>query len=317
MPYAWVGVRSLALAPEEREMLEHPAVVGVILFTRNFESPIQLRALCQSILAIRSTFWIGVDQEGGRVQRFKGPDFTDVLPMRQWGARWSEQPWATEKAFYQAICQQSRELAAYGITTNFTPVLDLDLGISEVIGERSLGKTPAQVTRLGQIVLAAQTAAKMWGVGKHFPGHGAVAVDSHQALPRDTRERAAILADAAPFRALLPYLRGLMPAHVIYEAIDSLRPASCSRRWLREIVRDDWGYRGLIISDDMDMGGAASQGSPVERAGIALEAGCDILLLCNDFSAIETILSAIPMSLDSASAARVQRLIQDFASQES
>ncbi|OGT63528.1 MAG: hypothetical protein A3J38_01025 [Gammaproteobacteria bacterium RIFCSPHIGHO2_12_FULL_45_9] len=316
MGYAWVGVRSVTLTPEDREMLAHPAVVGVILFARNFENVAQQTALCQSILAIRPTFWIGVDQEGGRVQRFRGPGFTDTPSMQHYGEAWQSQPADTERGLYQAIYQQSVELAVCGITTNFSPVLDLNLGVSAVIGARSFGSDPTQVARLGQIVLAAQTAAGIWGVGKHFPGHGAVAVDSHVGLPHDTRDALTVLADAAPFRALVPYLRGIMPAHVVYEAIDPDRPASCSRRWLRDILRAEWGYRGLVISDDMDMGGAVSQGSPIERAGLALEAGCDILLLCNDFSAIGSVLSAIPTPLDHYSAARVQHIVQNFASQQ-
>jgi beta-N-acetylhexosaminidase len=272
-----------ALAEDDVRRLRHPAVGGVILFARNFESPAQLQALTQDIRALREPqLLIGVDHEGGRVQRFR-EGFTALPPMRAFGQLWDRDRDAGGAAARAAGYVIGAELAAHGLDFSFTPVLDLDYGASSVIGDRALHYDPLAVGALAAALIGGLAEGGMGAVGKHFPGHGYAAADSHVAVPTDPRPLAEILR-----KDLLPYgpaiqagLAGVMPAHVIYPQVDA-EPAGYSRVWLQQILRRRLGFEGLVFSDDLSMEGASTAGGVAERARAALEAGCDMVLLCND-----------------------------------
>lgn len=277
-----VDVAGTSLAPHERERLRHPLVGGVILFRRNFESREQLARLCGEIHALRSPpLLVCVDQEGGRVQRFRGPGFVGSGPMRELGRLWDENPRAACRRAVATGRVLGSELRAVGVDLSFTPVLDLDWGRSAVIGDRALHRDPDVVTTLARSLMHGLLLAGMANCGKHFPGHGYAEADSHVALPRDERTLDELLAeDIAPYEWLGETLLSVMPAHVVYPAVDPL-PAGFSRRWLQDILRGRLGYRGLIFSDDLTMEGASVAGDIVGRAAAALDAGCDMVLVCN------------------------------------
>ena len=271
-----------ALAAAEGELLRHPLVGGVILFARNFESPRQLAALTAEIRALRSpALLIGVDQEGGRVQRFQ-EGFTRLPPMRSLGGCWEKDPREARALAEAAGYVIAAELRAHGVDFSFAPVLDVDFGASSVIGDRAFSQQPAVIAELAGELIAGLAAGGAASVGKHFPGHGYVRADSHLEVPVDERELAEIdAADLVPYRALIARgLKAVMPAHVIYPRVDRL-PAGFSRTWLKEILRKRLGFGGMIFSDDLSMEGASVAGGVHERAQAALEAGCDMLLLCN------------------------------------
>ena len=277
-----VDVAGTGLQPHERERLLHPLVGGVILFSRNFQSREQIASLCADIHALRTPpLLVCVDQEGGRVQRFRGTGFSDSGPMRELGRLWDESPREACRravAVGQAI---GSELRAVGVDLSFTPVLDLDWGRSAVIGDRALHRDPDVVTTLARSLMHGLLLAGMANCGKHFPGHGFAEADSHVALPRDGRALDELLADdAAPYEWLGETLLSVMPAHVVYPAVDP-QPAGFSRRWLQDILRRRLGYRGLIFSDDLTMEGASVAGDILARAEAALGAGCDMVLVCN------------------------------------
>lgn len=287
-----LDVAGLTLADDDRKRLMHPAVGGVILFARNYDTPRQLRLLTDEILALRDPApLIAVDHEGGRVQRFRD-GFSELPPMRTLGERWDRDPRA-------AVAEAERwghiiatELGAHGVDFSFTPVLDLDHGQSSVIGDRAFHRHPQAVIELGQALSRGLRAAGAAAVGKHFPGHGYVAADSHFETPRDDRALALLERDdLLPFSALIDAgLEGIMPAHVVYPAIDGL-PAGFSKIWLREILRGRMGFDGMIFSDDLSMAGAGVAGDIVDRADAALAAGCDMVLVCNDAPAADMLLS--------------------------
>lgn len=285
-----LGVVGLELTPEDRERLCHPETGGVILFARNYQEPAQVQALVQSIRALRQPeLLLAVDHEGGPVQRFR-QGFTLLPAMRRLGERYAQEPglalqWARDVGRVLAA-----ELRAVGLDFSFAPVLDREIGISQVIGERAFHAQPDRIVRLAGEVLTGMAEAGMVGVGKHFPGHGAVTADSHAELPSDLRPLAEIEAtDLAAFLPLLPRLGGIMPAHVRYDAVDAL-PAGFSPYWLQTLLRTQWRFTGAIFSDDLGMGGAEGLGPPGQRAWAALDAGCDMVLICNDFLAMEHIL---------------------------
>lgn len=271
------------LTPEDRQLLRQPEVGGMILFARNTESPAQVRELVRSIRALRPDMLIAIDQEGGRVQRLR----RDVLRLPALG-RIAECAAAQQQQLAEAAAWlMATEMLACGIDISFAPVLDLDYGRSQVIGDRSLGADPQQVSRLGKAYIQGLQQAGMAATGKHFPGHGWAEADSHFDLPIDERSEAAIReSDLQPFAALAPLLDGIMPAHVVYPAVDSL-PAGFSRRWLQDILRTELGFRGVIFSDDLTMAGAHAVGGMAERVDAALASGCDMLLVCNDRAAAE------------------------------
>jgi beta-N-acetylhexosaminidase len=274
-------VRGLELDTPERDILRHPGVGGVILFARNFESPGQLRRLTSEIRALRDpSLLVAVDHEGGRVQRFR-EGFTAIPPMRRIGGLAGDGKAACAAAEAAGFVLAT-ELRSHGIDFSFTPVLDVDYGESTVIGDRAFSSSPELIAECAGALLRGMIGAGMAGVGKHFPGHGHVRADSHVAVPVDDRDFSAIeSADLLPYIRLIPRgLAGVMPAHVIYPKVDS-RPAGYSEIWLRRILRGQLGFDGMIFSDDLSMEGASVAGDIVARGKAALEAGCDMVLVCN------------------------------------
>jgi beta-N-acetylhexosaminidase len=287
-----LGVEGLSLTGADRARLSDSRVGGVILFRRNFESSAQLRALTASIRALRAGLLIGVDHEGGRVQRFRSVEFSAIPPMRSLGEQWERDPQAASEAAFEHGITIARELRAHDVDFSFAPVLDLDYAASAVVGDRAFHPDPIVVADLAGSLLRGLRAGGCAGVGKHFPGHGFVAVDSHVDLPVDPRPLDAILAaDVVPFAALIQQdLEAIMPAHIVYPAVDP-RPAGFSRVWIGDILRGRLGFDGLVFSDDLEMAGAHAAGDIVARADAALAAGCDIVLVCNDFGAIDDLLA--------------------------
>ena len=276
-------VAGLELTAEDVQRLQHPLIGGVILFARNFASPAQLKKLTASIHALREPrLPIAVDHEGGRVQRFR-EGFTSIPPMRSLGLRWDSSPQQATRLAESVGYVIAAELINHGVDFSFAPVLDVDWGESGVIGDRALHKDPAVIAELGRALTVGMANAGMAAVGKHYPGHGFVRADSHHEIPMDDRSFEEIdKADLVPFRALARQgLSAVMPAHVIYASVDS-KPAGFSSKWLKDILRGKLGFDGLIFSDDLSMEGASSAGGVTQRAHAALNAGCDMVLLCND-----------------------------------
>lgn len=273
----------------DRHILRQPEVGGIILFARNTESPAQVRELVKSIRAVRPDMMIAIDQEGGRVQRLRN----GVLRLPALGDVAALPPDQAKQAATAAAWVMATEMLACGIDISFAPVLDLDYGRSAVIGNRSLGGDPKQVIRLATAYIQGLRQAGMAATGKHFPGHGWAEADSHFALPVDERSEQEIRAsDLQPFEALASQLDGIMPAHVVYPAVDTL-PAGFSRRWLQDILRAEMAFDGVIFSDDLTMAGAHAVGGMRERVDAALHSGCDMLLVCNDRGAAEQALAHV------------------------
>jgi len=288
-----LDVAGTELEGEDRDLLAHPLVDGLILFARNYEEPEQLRALVRSARAIRPDLLVAVDQEGGRVQRLRD-GFTRIPPMAGLARRYAENPDLGQAEAAALGRLMAEEVRGLDIDISFAPVLDLDYGCSTVIGDRSFGGAPETVIDLAGAWIAGMDAAGMAATGKHFPGHGAVAADSHTELPVDERSLDEIRArDLRPFIALRDQLAGIMPAHVLYPAVDEQRPAGFSPCWLRDLLRGELGYAGVIFSDDLAMAGADGAGGPAERAEAALEAGCDRVLVCNDRGAAITVVQRL------------------------
>ena len=297
------------LTNEAREILRHPLVGGVILFKRNFESLAVLRELTFDIHSLRQPpLLIAIDHEGGRVQRFRH-GFTVLPPMRTLGTLWDIDPQRALEAAAAAGYVLAAELRACGLDLSFTPVLDLDYGTSEIIGNRALHSDPAAVTALATALITGLRRAGMASVGKHFPGHGFVVADSHVAIPVDTRPAQALYPDLAPYRDHRRMdLAAVMPAHVIYENLDP-HPAGFSSYWLRYVLRGELGFDGVIFSDDLSMEGASIAGGFVERADAALAAGCDMVLVCNNPDAAGLLLREWKPQYDPVSARRLQELL--------
>jgi len=274
-----------ALDAADRRRLAHPLVGGVILFARHWQSRRQLTELCAEIKSLRPDVLICVDHEGGRVQRFRTDGFTHLPPMRALGELWMRDALAATDAATATGFVLAAELRACGVDLSFTPVLDLDHGASGVIGDRAFHRDARVATMLAKSLMHGLLLAGMANCGKHFPGHGFVKADSHTAVPVDRRSLKAILADdALPYGWLSTSLGAVMPAHVVYPKVDA-RPAGFSERWLKDVLRQQLGFNGAIFSDDLSMEGARHVGgvalSYPEAAALALGAGCDLVLLCN------------------------------------
>jgi beta-N-acetylhexosaminidase len=304
-----VDVAGTQLTPDDIDVLRHPLVGSVILFTRNYQNPQQITALCAAIRAVRTPhLLIAVDQEGGRVQRFR-EGFTRLPAARLLGRRFDADRREGLLAAHSVGWLMAAELRSVGVDFSFAPCVDLDYGLSEVIGDRAFHSDPDAAGALAAAYLAGMREAGMAAVAKHFPGHGAVTADSHVALPVDRRELADMEPDLRPYRLLIDnQLPGLMVAHVEYPAVDAL-PASLSKRWIGEILRGSLGFHGCVFTDDLTMAGAAAFGPPAERVRRAAEAGCDVLMICNDRPAVLEVLRAVePDICTPASQARLVRM---------
>jgi beta-N-acetylhexosaminidase len=304
-----LDVAGKVLTAEDEKRLRHPLVGGVILFARNYESPSQLAELTAAIRAVRTPpLLISVDHEGGRVQRFR-TGFTKIPPMRELGKVWDAHPKKARHLAEQAGWVLAAELRAHGIDFSFTPVLDVDYGSSGVIGDRAFHSEPQAIAELAHSLMLGMKKAGMATVGKHFPGHGFVKADSHLEIPVDEREFADIeLCDLIPFRQMVDFgLAAVMPAHVIYPKVDP-RPAGFSKVWLKDILRGQLGFEGCIFSDDLSMEGATVAGGIVQRAEAALNAGADMVLVCNKPESADELLAGLKWEMSPASKARLAHM---------
>jgi len=306
-----LDVQSTSLSQEDKEIIQHPLVGGLILFTRNYQSPEQIADLNQQIrVAAKKPMLIAVDHEGGRVQRFR--DGFSLIPAmgKLWQMSDANLDLAKELAKQSAILM-ALEVQAVGIDISFAPVLDIN-NISDVIGDRSFHQQPQYVTELAEAFIDGLHQVGMKATGKHFPGHGSVKADSHVDLPIDTRSKAEIFQqDLLPFQQLIAKQKvdALMPAHVIFPDVDS-QAVGFSRYWLQDILRETLGFNGVIFSDDLSMQGAASAGGYVERAEAAQDAGCDMLLLCNNRDGCVDVLDNANISNLSISSERLKTLLK-------
>ncbi len=303
-----VDVAGKELTEEDIRRIRHPLTGGVILFARNFESREQITALARAIHEARPNVLLAVDHEGGRVQRFKTDGFTRLPAMRKLGELWDKDVLQATKAATDVGYVLAAELRACGIDLSFTPVLDLDYGSSGVIGDRAFHRDPRVVTLLAKSLNHGLALAGMANCGKHFPGHGYVKADSHVAIPVDKRSLKAILSDdAAPYGWLGMSLAGVMPAHVVYPKVDPL-PAGFSKKWLT-MLREKFGFEGVIFSDDLSMEGASMEGGVVAGAHAALEAGCDMVLICNAPDKADILLEQIDLDRMPDLAGSMNRLL--------
>lgn len=290
-----LDLRGTTLAPDEEHLLAHPQVGGLILFSRNYESLEQLSELILTIRAERPDIVIAVDQEGGRVQRFR-KGFTRLPPMQHLGRLCEGGESAGLQLARDCGWLMASELLSAGLDMSFAPVLDIDASYSKVIGDRSFSPESATVIAAAQAFIRGMHDAGMASTGKHFPGHGSVVADSHLELPVDHRSLSEIEAhDLKPFRALVDELDAVMPAHLLIPAVDS-NPVGFSRVWLQDILRQELQFDGVIFSDDLSMAGAACAGGFPERARLALEAGCDVALVCNNQPQAQAVLDDLGVS---------------------
>jgi beta-N-acetylhexosaminidase len=303
-----VDIAGKALTPEDRDMLRHPLVGSVILFTRNYEDPEQLAALVADIRGLRAPpLLVAVDHEGGRVQRFR-QGFSVLPPARRSGLEYdldARQGTALARAMGYLM---AAELRAVGIDFSFAPCVDLDFGVSEIIGDRAFHADAEIVAKLALALIQGMRHAGMQATAKHFPGHGAVVADSHLALPVDRRALEDLAADMLPYRRLIPNeLPAVMMAHVLFPAVDAV-PASFSRRWVTEILRGELDFRGVVFADDLTMEGASVMGGVVARAEAALAAGCDILPVCNRRASVIELIDGLHSRPGPASQMRILRM---------
>lgn len=306
-----LDVQGTSLSQEDKEILQHPLVGGLIFFTRNYQSPEQIADLSQQIrLAAKRPLLIAVDHEGGRVQRFRN-GFSLIPAMgKLWEMSEHNLSLAKELAKQSAILM-ALEVQAVGIDISFAPVLDIN-NISDVIGDRSFHQQPDYVTELAEAFIDGLHQVGMKATGKHFPGHGSVKADSHIDLPFDNRSKTEIFQqDLLPFKQLIARgkVDALMPAHVIFPDVDN-QAVGFSRYWLQDILRENLGFNGVIFSDDLSMQGAASAGGYVERAEAAQAAGCDMLLLCNNREGCVDVLDNANIVHSSVSADRLKKLLK-------
>ncbi len=304
-----LDIEGLSLSPADRDLLREPAVGGVILFTRNYESVEQVTDLVAEIRALRSPpLLVAVDHEGGRVQRFR-EGFTQIPPMRRIGREFDRDPGAGLQAAREAGWLIASELRAAGIDLCFAPCVDLDWGVSEIIGNRAFHRNPGVVADLANAFSRGLRSAGMAAVAKHFPGHGAVLADSHLKLPVDRREYGLILDDMRPYAKLVSNsaIAGVMLAHIVYEQIDA-QPAGFSAYWIQRELRERLGFGGAVFCDDLSMHATREFGTMAERARLALDAGCDMILVCNDREAAHDAVDALGAWSNPLSLVRLARL---------
>jgi beta-N-acetylhexosaminidase len=304
-----VDIAGTELSADDIRVLAHPLVGSVLLFTRNYHDPRQVAALTAAIRGLRTPhLLVAVDHEGGRVQRFR-EGFTRLPAARLLGRRLDE-----DRRDALALAQSvgwllASELRAVGVDFSFAPCVDLDYGVSEIIGDRAFHSDPESVAALAVATMSGMREAGMAAIAKHFPGHGAVVADSHTALPVDRRNFADLEPDIRPYRPLIDNnLPGIMAAHVVFPAVDAL-PASLSKRWITGVLRGEMGFHGCVFADDLSMAGAAAFGDVIARAHLALDAGCDVLPICNDRHSVELVLGSFGANVGSAaSQARLVRM---------
>ncbi|MBT2970662.1 MAG: beta-N-acetylhexosaminidase [gamma proteobacterium symbiont of Ctena orbiculata] len=304
-----LDLEGVSLTADEKRLLSLPAVGGVILFTRNFESIGQLEQLCSEVHGIRNPhLLIAVDHEGGRVQRFRD-GFTPLPPPAWYGEQYQKNPEQGLKLAQLGGWLMASELRASGVDFSFAPVLDIGFGISEVIGDRAFSRQPDIVARLAKAWMQGAHGAGMAVVGKHFPGHGGVKADSHLALPIDQRRFEDLeMEDLRPFETMIHAgMEAIMPAHVIYSHIDR-ELAGFSPFWLKKVLRQQLGFQGVIFSDDLNMAAAEEAGGYGDRAVAALSAGCDMVLICNNKPAAMVVLERLKDYADPAAHVRLVRM---------
>jgi len=304
-----LDIEGLAVSPADRSLLREPAVGGVILFSRNYEDPNQLNDLVGEIRALRSPpLLIAVDHEGGRVQRFR-EGFSAIPPMRRIGHEYDSDIGEALLLAKSAGWLSGAELRAMGIDLSFAPCTDLDWGVSEVIGDRAFHKDPEAVGDLANAFSRGLRSAGMAAIAKHFPGHGAVVADSHEKLPNDRREYGEVLDDMRPYDKLIGngVIAGVMMSHVVYSEIDPL-PAGFSKYWIGSELRSRLGFDGAVFCDDLSMKATESYGSMRKRARLALEVGCDMVLICNDRPAAASAVASLSEYSNPPSLVRLARL---------
>lgn len=304
-----LDIEGPALSPADRNLLKEPAVGGVILFSRNYRDLCQLGQLVGEIRALRSPpLLVAVDHEGGRVQRFRA-GFTAIPPMRRIGHEYDRDVGESLLLAKTAGWLSGSELRAMGIDLSFAPCLDLDWGVSEVIGDRAFHTDPEAVGDLAGAFARGLRSAGMMAIAKHFPGHGAVVADSHERLPVDRREYSDILDDLRPYDKLIGggAIAGVMMSHVVYAAMDG-EPAGFSRYWIQTELRSRLGFGGAVFCDDLSMKATQSYGSMSKRARLALEAGCDMVLICNDRPSAQAAVASLSEYSNPPSLVRLARL---------
>jgi beta-N-acetylhexosaminidase len=303
-----VDVAGKSLSAEDRDLLRHPLVGSVILFSRNYADPGQLAALVEDIRGLRSPpLLVAVDHEGGRVQRFRN-GFSVLPPARRIGLEFDADAHRGLEMARSLAWLMAAELRALHIDFSFAPCVDLDYGISEIIGDRAYHAQAEAVSRLALAVMQGMRHAGMAATAKHFPGHGAVVADSHLALPIDRRDLPDLEPDLLPYRRLIPNeLAAIMMGHVLFPAVDSV-PASFSKRWVATVLRGELDFKGVIFADDLTMEGASAMGGIVARAEAALEAGCDVLPVCNRRASVIELLDGLTVLPGPASQMRILRM---------
>jgi beta-N-acetylhexosaminidase len=304
-----MDLEGTSITAEERALMEHPLVGGVILFTRNYVDPEQLTELVAGIHAVRTPpLIVAVDQEGGRVQRFQ-KGFTRLPPARLIGHAFDQDPKGGLELARRTGWLMASELRSHGVDISFAPVVDLDYGVNEAIGTRAFHKRTEAVSQLAIAYMYGMREAGMAATAKHFPGHGAVTADSHHILPVDRRELVDMADDLSPYRRLIANgLPSVMVAHIVFPALDAA-PASLSSAWIRDVLRGELRFQGVVFADDLSMGGAAAAyGDVVARAEKALAAGCDMLPVCNNRASVLKLLDGLKVEPEPASRLRLVRL---------